>query len=89
MRFFCTADMDQFSRLHNAGVDVLELVRSIRRFAAQFTYDLPGQQFIERVGAAREVWGACNLSAVFERIEPCLSLYFESHVRLAWDLQAP
>ena len=39
----------------NAGVDVLELLRSVRRFAAHFAYDLPGQHFVERVGAAREV----------------------------------
>ena len=38
-----------------AGVDVLELVRSVRRFAQQFAYDLPGQHFVERVAAAREV----------------------------------
>ena len=36
-------------------MDVLELVRSVRRFAQQFAYDLPGQQFVERVAAAREV----------------------------------
>ena len=34
---------------------MLELVRSVRRFAQHFAYDLPGQQFVERVAAAREV----------------------------------
>lgn len=41
--------------LSYAGVNVLELVRSVRRFAQQFAYDLPGQHFVERVAAAREV----------------------------------
>lgn len=36
-------------------MDILQLVRSVRRFAQQFAYDLPGQQFVERVAAAREV----------------------------------
>ena len=39
----------------SAGVDVLELLSSVRSFAVRFAYDLPGQHFVERVGAAREV----------------------------------
>ena len=34
---------------------MLELLSSVRSFAAHFAYDLPGQHFVERVGAAREV----------------------------------
>lgn len=37
------------------GVDVLELLRGIRRFATSYAFNLPGQVFIERVSAAREV----------------------------------
>ena len=39
----------------NAGADVLDVVRSVRRFAATYAYNLPGQLFIERSAAAREV----------------------------------
>ena len=39
----------------SAGVDVMELLSSVRTFAARFTYDLPGQHFVERVGAVQEV----------------------------------
>jgi hypothetical protein len=34
---------------------MLEVVRSVRRFAAAYAYNLPGQMFIERSSAAREV----------------------------------
>ncbi|CAL8470925.1 g10467 [Coccomyxa elongata] len=37
------------------GVDVLRLLRGIRSFATSYAFNLPGQVFIERVGAAREV----------------------------------
>ena len=34
---------------------MLELLRGIRRFAMSYAFNLPGQVFIERVGAVREV----------------------------------
>ena len=52
---------------------MLELVRSVRRFAQQFAYDLPGQQFVERVAAAREVPKLIHVyTTQQETVQPCM-----------------
>lgn len=47
----CSAEAD----FATAGVELLELLRGIRRFVSSYAFNLPSQFFIERVSAAIEV----------------------------------
>ncbi len=64
-------------------MDILQLVRSVRRFAQQFAYDLPGQQFVERVAAAREV--PCLLVSHYSIHPSPLTATSSIHVHVAWQ----